>query len=130
MYRHYFEVRDHECDIQGVVNNAHYLHYFEHARHTFLKQHEIHFDRLAQDNIYLMVKNSQIEYFKPLKAHDEFYITVKFRQHSRLLAEFSHEARLANDNSLISQVKTQVITVDSEFKILRKSPLKVLSSQT
>ena len=31
------EVRDYECDIQGIVNNANYLHYIEHTRHLFLR---------------------------------------------------------------------------------------------
>ena len=31
------DVRDYECDIQGIVNNANYLHYTEHTRHRFLK---------------------------------------------------------------------------------------------
>ena len=26
------EVRDYECDIEGIVNNANYLHYAEHTR--------------------------------------------------------------------------------------------------
>ena len=27
------QVRDYECDIEGIVNNANYLHYAEHTRH-------------------------------------------------------------------------------------------------
>ena len=29
-------VRDYECDLQGIVNNANYQHYTEHTRHMFL----------------------------------------------------------------------------------------------
>ena len=29
------DVRDYEIDSEGIVNNANYLHYLEHARHRF-----------------------------------------------------------------------------------------------
>ena len=31
------EVRDYECDIEGIVNNANYLHYTEHTRGTAIQ---------------------------------------------------------------------------------------------
>ncbi len=37
-YETRMEVRDYECDIEGIVNNANYLHYMEHTRHLFLKE--------------------------------------------------------------------------------------------
>ena len=30
------EVRNYECDLQGIVNNAVFLNYLEHARHQYL----------------------------------------------------------------------------------------------
>ena len=56
-YQHCYEmeVRDHELDAQGIVNNAHYLHYLEHARHKFLNQIELDFVGLAQRGVNLVV---------------------------------------------------------------------------
>ena len=37
------KVRDYECDLQGIVNNANYQHYIEHTRHEFLLAQGISF---------------------------------------------------------------------------------------
>ncbi len=42
-----FSVRDYECDLAGMVNNASYLNYLEHARHQFLKGRGIDFAQLG-----------------------------------------------------------------------------------
>ena len=41
-------VRDYECDLQGIVNNAVYQHYLEHARHTFLEEVGLNFHTLRR----------------------------------------------------------------------------------
>ena len=37
------QVRDYECDMEGIVNNAIYQHYLEHTRHEFLASSGISF---------------------------------------------------------------------------------------
>ena len=37
------KVRDYECDLEGIVNNANYQHYMEHTRHEFLLEAGISF---------------------------------------------------------------------------------------
>ena len=46
VYETRMEVRDYECDIQGIVNNANYLHYTEHTRHLFIKDRGVSFAEL------------------------------------------------------------------------------------
>ena len=48
IYETEMEVRDYECDIEGIVNNANYLHYFEHTRHRFLKQTGLSFSEMHE----------------------------------------------------------------------------------
>ena len=48
IYELKMKVRDYECDLQGIVNNANYQHYLEHTRHEFLLAHDISFSRLHE----------------------------------------------------------------------------------
>ena len=36
IYQLDFKVRDYECDLQGIVNNVNYQHFYEHTLHEFL----------------------------------------------------------------------------------------------
>ncbi len=38
-----FEVRDYECDLGGIVNNAVYQHYLEHTRHIEVRLMKLYF---------------------------------------------------------------------------------------
>ena len=66
------EVRDYECDIEGIVNNANYLHYTEHTRHLFLKQCGLSFADMHQQGIDAVVARMQLEFKVPLRCDDEF----------------------------------------------------------
>jgi acyl-CoA thioester hydrolase len=82
-----FIVRDYECDLQGIVNNANYQHYLEHARHEFLISRGVSFSQLHAEGIDLIVTKSEIEYKYPLKSRDEFMVTVRIERegNARLL---------------------------------------------
>ena len=79
-----FEVRDYECDFQGIVNNAVYQNYLEHARHVFLKQHKIDFIALAKRGINLVVVRAELDYLHPLRTDDRFYVAVSMERVSRI----------------------------------------------
>lgn len=66
------EVRDYECDIQGIVNNANYLHYLEHTRHKFIKTLGLDFAALHDMGIDVVVARMSLQYKIPLRSGDTF----------------------------------------------------------
>ncbi len=66
------KVRDYECDLQGIVNNANYLHYTEHTRHEFLLAERVSFAQLHEQGIDAVVARITISFKQPLHSGDEF----------------------------------------------------------
>ena len=65
------EVRDYECDIEGIVNNANYLHYMEHTRHLFLKECGLSFAEMHNKGVDAVVARMTLTYKVPLQCDDE-----------------------------------------------------------
>jgi acyl-CoA thioester hydrolase len=79
-----FEVRDYECDLSGIVNNAVYQHYLEHARHLFLKKQGIGFAELERRGITLVVVRIEMDFLYPLRSGDKFFVGLNTERISRL----------------------------------------------
>ncbi len=100
-------VRDYECDLQGVVNNAVYQNYLEHARHEFLKRHGIDFAALSKAGTNLMVIRAELDYKGSLGSGDHFRVETRIQRQSRLRFLFLQEIFRANeDKALLSAVIT------------------------
>lgn len=72
MFRLRMSVRDYECDVEGIVNNANYLHYMEHTRHKFLLSKGISFIDLHNRGIDTVVARISVQYKTPLTSDVEF----------------------------------------------------------
>jgi acyl-CoA thioester hydrolase len=104
-----FSVRDYECDLQGIVNNANYQHYLEHARHEYLLSRGINFSVLHEEGIDLIVTRIEIDYKFPLKSRDRFVVKLNLRREGNLRLIFEQDIFRLNDEKLI--VRAQVTGV-------------------
>jgi acyl-CoA thioester hydrolase len=86
VYEYEMKARDYECDAQGVVNNANYLHYCEVARHEFLEARGARFSRLHERGIDVMVARLEARYKYPLRGGDRFVVRLAlWREGARLV---------------------------------------------
>ena len=103
------QVRDYECDIQGIVNNSVYQNYLEHTRHEFIKTANLDFAKLHEEGIDPVVYRVEIDYKLPLKSGDKFISRLNFEEDGRVKINFSQNIYRKSDNKLM--IKAKVIVV-------------------
>lgn len=99
-------VRDYECDLQAVVNNAVYQNYLEHARHEYLKSVGIDFAALSAQGINLVVTRIEIDYKTSLVSGDRFLVEVRPERISPVRIGFRQDIFRLPDRKLV--IRAQV----------------------
>ena len=100
-----FSVRDYECDLQGIVNNAVYQNYYEHARHQYLLGKKVDFAKLHNEGIDLIISRVEIDYKYSLRSGDTFKVTVTTRKEGHLRFIFEQDIFKLPENKLVSHAK-------------------------
>ncbi len=95
------QVRDYECDMGFVVNNAVYLNYLEHARHELLRTIGISFGDLARRGIFLVVTRIEADFKASLTAGDRFIVRTNFVRKGRLRLQFIQQITREQDDRLM-----------------------------
>ena len=108
-------VRDYECDLQGIVNNANYQHYLEHSRHMFILDRGVSFAQLHADGIDVVVARFEISYKTPLRPGDRYL--CRLRPEKQGVRYVFHQAIFrASDNQLCIRAKVDcAVTVDGRL---------------
>lgn len=110
IFEYPFEVRDYECDAQGIVNNANYQHYMEHARHRFIQTLNLDFMELTNEGVVLVVAKAELQYKSPLKSNDHF--VCKLNVHKEGIRYVFHEdIYRESDNQLCTRGKFEIVSV-------------------
>ena len=102
------EVRDYECDIEGIGNNANYLHYMEHTRHLFLKSRGLSFAEMHNKGVDAVVARMNLQYKTPLRCDDEFISRLGLRKEG-LRYVFNQDIFRASDNRLCVRATVELV---------------------
>lgn len=108
IYELTLKVRDYECDLQGIVNNANYQHYLEHTRHEFLASIGVSFAGLHEQGVDPVVARINISFKTPLKSGDEF-ISKLYLKKEGIKYVFYQDVFRKSDSKVV--VKAAVETV-------------------
>lgn len=121
------EVRGHELDLQGIVNNARYLEYFDHVRIKQLLSNGIDWGAWHNEGYNLVLAHTDLSFKAPLHAHDTFYITSKIKRSGKLRIIFNQEIYRKQDEKLIATAVNTVVCVSIKTqRPLMPERLKIL----
>lgn len=96
------EVRDYECDLQGIVNNANYQHYTEHTRHLFLRSLGMSFAEMHREGTDAVVAEIKMRFKAPLRSDDVFASRLAMRREGMRYVFYQDIFRLPDDKMVFS----------------------------
>lgn len=102
------DVRDYECDIQGIVNNANYLHYIEHTRHLFLLSTGISFNAMHKKGVDPVVARMSMQYKVPLRSEEQLISRLSLSKEG-LRYIFHQDIYRASDEKLCFSSKVEIV---------------------
>lgn len=105
-------VRDYEVDVQGIVNNANYLHYMEHTRHEFCRGAGFSFAQMHSRGIDPVLRKVEIEYLTPLTLGQDMVSRLKlWRKGPRFI--FRQDIFRAGDMEPVTRAEVTVVCLEN-----------------
>ena len=118
-----FEVRDYELDQFGVVNNAVYLNYLEHARFKALAEAGFSWDVLAEKQWSIFVVHIEVDYLSEATRGDRLLIRTwadSFRRTSMILAQ--EIVRADEPETVVTRSRVTAVWIGPNHKPMRVPP--------
>ena len=103
-------VRDYECDIQGIVNNAKYQHYLEHSRHLYVINKGVSFSALHEQEIDVVVAKLEMAFKTPLRPNDHYISRLRVEKNG-IRYEFHQAIFRKADNQLCVTAKVTCVAI-------------------
>lgn len=105
------KVRDYECDLQGVVNNANYQRYMEHTRHEYWESLGANFGHMHEIGLDCFVHKVTITYRKALRSGDHFRSVLRcYVKAPKLIFE---QDILFSDGTVAAHGEVEVLAVQN-----------------
>ncbi|MBQ8520720.1 MAG: acyl-CoA thioesterase [Bacteroides sp.] len=110
IYELKMKVRDYECDLQGIVNNANYQHYLEHTRHEFLTSMGVSFAKLHEQGVDPVVARLTMSFKTPLRGGDEFISKLYLRKEG-IKYVFYQDIFRVSDSKMVIKASVETVCV-------------------
>ena len=118
-FRHQLRVRYGECDLQGVVFNAHYLAYFDTSINELLRAAAGSYRAIIERGIDVVVADAQLRFRSPARFEDELTLEIAVSHLGTTSITTDHW--ISRDGELIVEGGLRHVLVD--LSTMAKTPI-------
>ncbi len=122
-----FRVRFYECDPFGHVNNTNYLRYLEEAAFEASAAAGYGMERYHAMGRLWLVRETVIEYLRPLRYGDSFTVTTWIADFRRVQSRRKYEIRMAGTGEMAAQSHTDWVFIDAATGAPATIPAQLIS---
>jgi acyl-CoA thioester hydrolase len=108
-----------DTDQMGVVNNVHYLRYFEMGRAEWIRKRGRSYKQIEADGFMLPVVEAHLQYKAPGRYDDILSIEVEVEDVRAASVVFKYAIRRAGDGQLLCEGWTRHACLGSDGKLRR-----------
>jgi acyl-CoA thioester hydrolase len=111
-----------EVDVMTVVWHGHYFKYFEAARSSLCKKHNIDAWDFKKAKIVAPISRAECKYKKPLFYQDGIIVMARcyYQIHPKLIIHYSVYKK--DNNQLCAEGKTEQLFLDENLNLLMEQP--------
>ncbi len=115
------KVNYHQVDQMGIVHHAQYAYFFEQARIDWLNQQGVSYATLEQKGILLPLSEISIEYKRPLRFDDNFFVHTSIDTFKPYFVTFSYCIE-NQQQTIVTTAHTRLVFVDCNTMRAMKCP--------
>ncbi len=110
-----FKVHYHQVDQMGVMHHAQYLYVLEQARIDWLQKQGVSYAALEESGILLPVVQISIDYKRPLRFDDTFFVQLKLDKAERSFVDFSY-VLMDEHKQVLTTAFTRLVFVSAQSR--------------
>lgn len=113
-YDHVIPVRYQDCDAYGIVNGVNYLHFMLEATMAHNALHGYTFERWLRRGLEWVIRDTEIEFMRPLRYGDTVNVSVNVGNVRRISASRFYEIRNKGTGDLAARAQSEFAVLSLE----------------